>query len=161
MHFASSLIAIRSELLFVALLFALTLPAQAIVKCTDRGSIEYTDGVCPNGRTEILRDLRSSDTLNADRADAARRAAADKAELNRLEKSRQFSEQQTDKFRRRQLSGMQLRQQQCQKLLLRKKWLEEDRHEATSRSHRKLSKKSQRLAERYAMECGPDLLPRL
>jgi hypothetical protein len=142
------------RLFFVALLCGGGFSAQAIVKCAGIGSVEYTDGDCANARTVAMTDLRKADILKADRAEAARRAAADKAELIRLENARHFNEQQAEKHRSRQMSAMRLRQQRCQELLLRKKWLEEDRREATKRSYKNSSRKSQRLAEKYAMDCG-------
>lgn len=148
------LIPLSHRILIMALLCSACFPAQAIVKCTGFGSVEYTDGDCANTRTVAMTDLRRADTLKADRAEAARRAAADKAELIRLENARRFSEQQTEKLRHRQMSATRVRQQRCQDYLLRKKWLEEDRRDATSRSYKNSSRKSQRLAEKYAMECG-------
>lgn len=154
MHLAQIVIAARRGLFIVTMLGGMTPPAQAIVKCNGAGSVEYTDGECANAHAMALTDLRTTDTLNADRAEAARRAAADKAELIRLETARNFSEQQTEKMQQRRMSAIRLRRERCQTLLLRKKWLEEDRHEATSRRYRTSGRKSQRLAEKYAIACG-------
>ena len=133
---------------------AAVLPAQAIFKCTHAGTVEYTDRECAGARTVVPADLRQTDILKADRADAEQRAAAEKAELSRLEKARHANEQQAEKLRQRRVSAMQLRHRRCQALQMRKKWLEEDRRETRKWSYRIGNKKSKRLAEKYAMECG-------
>ncbi len=154
MRVARPLVATRLWLIIAALIGAMIFPAHAIVKCSKHGSVEYTDGECANAHPVLPTDLRQSTSLNVDRAEAAQRAAAEKAELIRLENTRHISEHQTEKLRQRQASAQRLRQQHCATLLLRKKWLEEDRRATTSRSHKSISKKTQRLAEKYTVECG-------
>lgn len=142
------------RLLITILLCATALSAHAIFKCRDKGSVEYTDAPCTVGRAVSPTDRREPETLRVDRSEALQRAAADKAELIRLENARHASEQQAEKTRLRQLSAMRTRRQRCDTLLLRKKWLDEDKRAATSRSTKSISKKSRRLAEKYALECG-------
>lgn len=98
-------------------------------------------------------DLRHPTTLMADRAVAQQRVAADKAELHRLESTRHSEEQRSEKYRLRDASAARVRRQHCNALLLRKKWLDEDRRATTSRSNKGFSKKARRLAEKYAAEC--------
>ena len=154
MRFARLSIAAMCSTLVATAFGVMIFPALAIVKCTHNGSVEYTDGECVTARVMPPLDLRQPQSLNADRADASRRAAAEKAELERLENARHRSEQQIEKQQLRQRSAIRLRHQRCEALLLRKKWLEEDRRAATSRSNKSISKKSRRLAEKYALECG-------
>ena len=125
-----------------------------MVKCLGRGTVEYTDSACPNSHPVRLTDLRDAATLNADRAQALQRAAADKAELQRLESARHHEEQRLEKSHLRQASAARAHRQHCDALLLRKKWLDEDRRTTTSRSNKAFSKKARRLAEKTAIECA-------
>ena len=154
MSIASRLIVGLPQLWIAAAFSWSSCHAQTIVKCVDGRSVEYKDSACPNAHPVRLIDLRDDTARNTDQSQAKQRAAAEKAELLRLEAARHREEQRLEKSHLRQAILVRARRQRCDALLLRKKWLDEDRRETTSRSNKVFSKKARRLAEKTAIECA-------
>lgn len=127
--------------------------ATTIVKCGTGNAIEYTDGTCKNSSPLPSTDLRAPPISSAEQSAARRRATADKAELTRLETARHLDEQRTLRLHQQQAKNVSHQRRRCEELLLRKKWLDEDRRTANSKATRGINKKSLRLSERYAIEC--------
>ena len=128
--------------------------AGIIAKCASGNTIEYTDGDCKGGSPPLHADFSATPILPADRYTAQNRVGRDKAELIRLENARHQEEQRISKAQRQQTKVMALRRRRCEEILLRKKWLEEDRHAAGTRANRTINLKSRRLSERYAVTCA-------
>lgn len=140
-------------------MFAMTYCTQAssagiIAKCTSGNTIEYSDSGCEGRSLLPHSDLTATPVLPADRSAALQRAAMEKAELIRLENARHREEQTHLKSQRQQRNASAIQRRRCDEILLRKKWLEEERRAAGTRANRTINKKSRRLAERYAVNCA-------
>lgn len=127
--------------------------ATTIVKCGTGSAIEYTDGACKDPSPLPPTVLRAPPISSAEQLAARRRVAADKAELTRLETARHLDEQRTLRLNQQQAKNASQQRRRCEELLLRRKWLDEDRRTANSKATKSINKKSVRLGERYAIEC--------
>jgi hypothetical protein len=129
-------------------------PARPSFKCEAYGKVTYSDVACSGGHQLVSTDTREPAVMSADTVAANQRAGAERAQLKDLETSRHRQER-VDELQNRRARSVALSQHhKCLGLALRKKWLEEDVISASARSSRKAKKKSHRLAERYALECG-------
>ena len=125
-----------------------------INKCKSSNGFEYTDRACTDAVTVTSVDIFSPAPVTADQQSARKRAAADKAELVRLETARHRDEYRVQQQHQKQQQNLARQRRRCDELLLRQKWLNEDRRTASNKASRGISKKAHRLNERFAVECN-------
>lgn len=127
--------------------------AHAAFRCQEHGWGTYTDVACPGGTIVASSDLRDRATLHADLITASQRATADQMHLKELQDARQRADRLDAQQNRRARAAASNRQTKCAALALRKKWMEEDAANTSTRNAHKSKKKLHRFDERYAMEC--------
>lgn len=137
--------------------------AKVINKCKSTNGFEYTDRACTDAvKVEPVHTL-SPAPHSVDQQSARKRAASDKAELVRLETARHRDEYQIQQHHQKQRQHLARQRRRCDDLLLRQKWLNEDRRMAGNKASRGISIKTLRLNERLAVECNgyrPAQLPK-
>ena len=142
----------RSALLALLPAFVL-LPspcAYAVNKCTDHGSVVYTDQPCNGQHQSTLSAPPASQSALTQEAKLAR----EQAEVKRLQTLREQREQQDLHYRNMQLRGQVAKQKKCRALALQNKWKEEDARTAAVNAQTKARRNARRALEKYESECG-------
>ncbi|WP_344762101.1 hypothetical protein [Actimicrobium antarcticum] len=127
--------------------------SHAAFRCDSNGSVTYTDTACPGGKPLPESDLRQPATMQSDLRAAQQRADADKRQLGALAASRSKTERAEQKQRNHARTIASNHRKKCDALALQSKWAREDAAAATNRSAEKTRRKSQRLEQKYALDC--------
>lgn len=122
--------------------------AQPVYKCTVDGKISYGQVPCAGGHA-----LNVPAAAPQDGADSAAELARQQRLSQQLERERHRKEAREEREDRRQDRAAGLRQRQCAKLALDRKWADEDVRGAAAGHADAARLKARRAAERQALEC--------
>lgn len=140
--------------LIATLLFCASLPAQAVYRCEQNGTVSYDDQPCAAGRSiniaEEVRDAVSPGEVAA----ARKRLRQQKRTAAEIERKKAKETEKEGKARQLAARKAAAKEKKCQPLALRKKWAEEDAASADRKSFDAAQRKARRVAERYDLSCG-------
>ena len=129
--------------------FLLHAPSSfAVYKCTDHGSVIYSDQPC-HGQQSTLSEPPSSHATVTQQASLAR----EQAEIKRLQTLREQRERQDQHYRNMALRGQAAKEKKCRALALQSKWKEEDARSAVFNAQVKARRNARRALEKYDSEC--------
>lgn len=122
--------------------------AQTIYKCTVDGKISYGQSPCAGGKA-----LDVPAAATQDGAAAGAELARQQRLSQQLERERHRKEAREAREDQRQDRAAALRQRQCAKLALNRKWADEDARRASAGQADAARLKARRAAEQLALEC--------
>lgn len=139
---------------FIAFFLLCTcLPAKAIYRCEQKGTVSYADEPCAGGRsTDISEDVRDA-VSPGDAAAARKQLQQQKRAVANMDREKSKEREKQSKARQVSIRKAAEKEKACQSLALKKKWAEDDLASADSRSADSARRKAQRTAEQYNVSC--------
>jgi hypothetical protein len=135
--------------LMPALILLYSPSSYAVYKCTDHGTVAYSDLPC-HGQQSILSEPPAAQSGITQEA----RLTREQAEVKRLQTSREQRERQDQHYRNMQMRGYAAQQKKCRTLALQNKWKEEDARTAAFNAQTKARRNARRALEKYNTECS-------
>lgn len=140
--------------LIAILLLCASLPAKAIYRCEQNGTVSYADQPCNGGRSINISENVRDAVSPGDAAAARKRLQQQKRAAAEIDKEKTKESEKERKALQLAARKAAAKEKACQPLALRKKWAEEDAANADKKSSDAAKRKAKRAAERYNLTCS-------